>query len=488
MDVIPLPQPAPDVGYISPMRSFRAIASLLAAALVFCGPLAAMFVQPPDPVPGRADYAYGPFGEAIHATGPAAQANPWRWASKYLDEETGLYYFGLRYYDPVTGQWLSREPLGEGESVNLYSYCQNDPVNKIDVLGAKDFTLPDGTIDNSKVHNLLDFLDLMTTDFPLAVWHGLAGLPAQVNQGMAQARSDIDARTNNGEYGPGTAVLARGLQFMGSLSAGVTMAPLQPVDTAVGIVTAPVVLPYNIGSSAVDLCADASLSGGLDVAEDSLNLLLLFEGACALQGRSSALQNLRVPSPGGLRLPALAPAGEGVFPVGYQGAPGAMWIGELDTAVEYVPRCPLEEIARFRKKAGLPIFDGSKSAGAVARVVVDGQQYFGVNTGHQPRIGSVPFRATGSPKRLYRLDAFEAVKGSFPWARSWADVEFLKHAEAHALLRAARGRSLPRRLTLHVDKITCGWCENQLAPLLRNLGVEELTIYSGDNQIPIRVP
>ena len=135
MDVIPLPQPAPDVGYISPMRSFRAIASLLAAALVFCGPLAAMFVQPPDPVPGRADYAYGPFGEAIHATGPAAQANPWRWASKYLDEETGLYYFGLRYYDPVTGQWLSREPLGERESVNLYSYCQNDPVNKIDVLG-----------------------------------------------------------------------------------------------------------------------------------------------------------------------------------------------------------------------------------------------------------------------------------------------------------------------------------------------------------------
>ena len=135
MDVIPLPQPAPDVGYISPMRSFRAIASLLAAALVFCGPLAAMFVQPPDPVPGRADYAYGPFGERISATGPAAQANPWRWATKYLDEETGLYYFGLRYYDPVTGQWLSREPLGEGESVNLYSYCHNDPVNKVDVLG-----------------------------------------------------------------------------------------------------------------------------------------------------------------------------------------------------------------------------------------------------------------------------------------------------------------------------------------------------------------
>jgi len=82
-----------------------------------------------------AAYAYGPFGELIHATGPAAQANPWRYATKYRDEETGLYYFGRRYLDPVTGQWLSRELLGEDESLNLYAYCHNDPVNKVDVLG-----------------------------------------------------------------------------------------------------------------------------------------------------------------------------------------------------------------------------------------------------------------------------------------------------------------------------------------------------------------
>jgi RHS repeat-associated protein len=82
-----------------------------------------------------AEYAYGPFGELIHAKGPAAQANPWRYATKYFDPETGLYYFGKRYLDPITGQWLSREPLGESESVNLYAYCHNDPINKVDVLG-----------------------------------------------------------------------------------------------------------------------------------------------------------------------------------------------------------------------------------------------------------------------------------------------------------------------------------------------------------------
>jgi RHS repeat-associated protein len=82
-----------------------------------------------------AEYAYGPFGELIHAKGPMAQINPIRYATKYYDSETGLYYFGQRYLDPVTGQWLNREPLGESESVNLYSYCHNDPVNNVDRLG-----------------------------------------------------------------------------------------------------------------------------------------------------------------------------------------------------------------------------------------------------------------------------------------------------------------------------------------------------------------
>jgi RHS repeat-associated protein len=88
-----------------------------------------------------ASYAYGPFGELIHATGPAAQANPWRYATKYRDEETGLTYFGHRYHDPVTGQWLSREPLGESESVNLYEYCHSDPVNKLDVFGLAEINI-----------------------------------------------------------------------------------------------------------------------------------------------------------------------------------------------------------------------------------------------------------------------------------------------------------------------------------------------------------
>jgi len=46
---------------------------------------------------GSATYEYGPFGEVIRATGPMAKANPFRFSSKYQDDETDLLYYGYRY-------------------------------------------------------------------------------------------------------------------------------------------------------------------------------------------------------------------------------------------------------------------------------------------------------------------------------------------------------------------------------------------------------
>jgi RHS repeat-associated protein len=94
-------------------------------------------------VAGLVDYATGaevatwkrgPFGEPIEAFGNTALC-PFGFATHYTDAESGLVYFGYRYYSPETGRWISREPLGEMESFNLYSYCHNDPVNKVDFLG-----------------------------------------------------------------------------------------------------------------------------------------------------------------------------------------------------------------------------------------------------------------------------------------------------------------------------------------------------------------
>ncbi len=54
--------------------------------------------------------------------------------TKEKDPQTGLYYFGSRWYDPETGRWLSPEPLGL-DGPNLYQYGFNDPVNNLDPDG-----------------------------------------------------------------------------------------------------------------------------------------------------------------------------------------------------------------------------------------------------------------------------------------------------------------------------------------------------------------
>ena len=82
-----------------------------------------------------AEYEYGPYGEPLRATGPYAEENPFPFSTKYLDTETGLYYYGFRYYTPEVGRFLNRDPLGESDGANLYGFVGNNPVNNWDYLG-----------------------------------------------------------------------------------------------------------------------------------------------------------------------------------------------------------------------------------------------------------------------------------------------------------------------------------------------------------------
>ena len=81
----------------------------------------------------------GPFGEPLAATGAVAAEMPFRFSTKYQDSETGLLYYGYRYYEPSTGRWLSRDPIEESGGANLYGFAHNDGVNRIDPLGLDDF-------------------------------------------------------------------------------------------------------------------------------------------------------------------------------------------------------------------------------------------------------------------------------------------------------------------------------------------------------------
>jgi len=60
-----------------------------------------------------AHYEYGPFGEPIRVSGPAATLNPFRFSTKRTDPTTDLVLYEYRAYSPSTGRWLSRAPRGE---------------------------------------------------------------------------------------------------------------------------------------------------------------------------------------------------------------------------------------------------------------------------------------------------------------------------------------------------------------------------------------
>jgi RHS repeat-associated protein len=80
-----------------------------------------------------AEYEYGPFGETIRATGPAAAENVFRFSAKYTDAESGLLYYGYRYRNLVC--WLSRDPIEESGGLNLYGFLRNVGDQKVDYLG-----------------------------------------------------------------------------------------------------------------------------------------------------------------------------------------------------------------------------------------------------------------------------------------------------------------------------------------------------------------
>lgn len=89
-----------------------------------------------------ATYAYDAWGRFKIFTNinDIANINPFRYRGYYYDKETSLYYLNARYYDPKIGRFISPDSIeylapDSINGLNLYAYCNNNPVMKVDPNG-----------------------------------------------------------------------------------------------------------------------------------------------------------------------------------------------------------------------------------------------------------------------------------------------------------------------------------------------------------------
>jgi RHS repeat-associated protein len=79
---------------------------------------------------------YVPFGEVFIEERNNTWNTPYLFNAKELDEETGLYYYGARYYDSRASVWLGVDPMWEKyPGISSYAYCHNNPIGFVDPDG-----------------------------------------------------------------------------------------------------------------------------------------------------------------------------------------------------------------------------------------------------------------------------------------------------------------------------------------------------------------
>ena len=99
---------------------------------------------------------YVPFGEVFIEERNNVWNTPYLFNAKEFDEETGMYYYGARYYDPRLSLWMSTDPMEEiSPDISSYTFCHNNPINRVDPLGLTDYFNENGayiqTIDDQKM-------------------------------------------------------------------------------------------------------------------------------------------------------------------------------------------------------------------------------------------------------------------------------------------------------------------------------------------------
>ncbi|MCL5772914.1 MAG: DUF4329 domain-containing protein [Firmicutes bacterium] len=84
-------------------------------------------------------YQYEAWGNPANLPNPPPNQtyNPYHYTGQQVDPSTGLHYLRNRYYDAQAGRFITDDPIGFEGGLNLFAYCDNDPVNLIDPEGLR---------------------------------------------------------------------------------------------------------------------------------------------------------------------------------------------------------------------------------------------------------------------------------------------------------------------------------------------------------------
>ena len=82
-----------------------------------------------------ARYLYDPYGNLLAKSGAMADVNKYRFSSKEVHPNSGLYYYGYRFYEPNLQRWLNEDPIGIAGGMNLYGFVNNRPTGMVDLYG-----------------------------------------------------------------------------------------------------------------------------------------------------------------------------------------------------------------------------------------------------------------------------------------------------------------------------------------------------------------
>ena len=106
---------------------------------------------------------YVPFGEVFVEERNNIWNTPYLFNAKEFDEETGLYYYGARYYDPHISLWITTDPIkNKYPNISSYCYTANNPVRFIDPDG-RIIKLPKGTT-SEQIFIVLGNIQKLTDD------------------------------------------------------------------------------------------------------------------------------------------------------------------------------------------------------------------------------------------------------------------------------------------------------------------------------------